>query len=313
MRVRALAGIALIAVMLSLGGCQPGGEGILRPPREPATGSSNHSITIDGRERTFRLYLPPALATPPAQSGVPLVVMLHGGFGSGSQAEQSYGWNAEADRNGFVVAYPDGLNRAWAVGAGCCGQPGRQGVNDVAFIQEMIAAVSGMLPIDSARVYATGISNGGMLSYRLACDTALFAAIGPVAGTQLGPCPAPKPISVIHIHGAADHNVPFDGRPGDGFASIDGPPVADVLNGWRATARCGEPTVVTAGEVTTSIATCPDGVAVELLLVAGAGHQWPGSKPRPAAAKLLGADPPSDALDATGRIWQFFVDHPRMG
>ena len=305
MNVRA--GVAVIAMSLAFGGCQD--RDAESPAPEPAPGSSSHTIAVGGQERTFRLYIPPSR---PAIGPTPLVVMLHGGFGSGAQAAETYGWDAQADRHGFVVAYPDGLNRAWAVGGGCCGSPGRQGVDDVAFIADVVTAVTRIVPVDPARVYATGMSNGGMLAYRLACDTNLFAAIGVVAGTLLGDCSAPPPVSVIHIHGIGDRNVPFDGSPGDGVATIDGPPIADLVDRWRAGAGCAEPTVATSGDATTSIAQCPAGVAVELILVAGAGHQWPGARPRPTAEKALGVDPPSDALDATSTLWQFFAVHPRM-
>ena len=304
--MRALAGIALMAVVVSLAGCQPRRDA--GSPDQLARGSSSHRITVDGRERTFGLYVPASL---PSGRAVPLVVMLHGGFGTGSQAEEAYGWDAEADRGGFVVAYPDGLNRAWAVGAGCCGQPGRQAVDDVAFIEAVVAAVGRLTPVDPDRVHATGMSNGALLSYRLACDSRLFAAIAPVAGTQLGDCAQPSPVSIIHIHGGADRNIAFDGSPGEGVAKIDGPSVSDVLAGWRAIGECGEPVVSVEAPVTTSVARCASGREVELLLVAGVGHQWPGSRPKTAVQKLLGLDPPSDALDATDVIWRFFAAHPR--
>ncbi|GHJ43930.1 hypothetical protein Cs7R123_12720 [Catellatospora sp. TT07R-123] len=258
--------------------------------------------------RTYTLYVPPNL---PEGAAVPLVVVLHGGFGTGSQARGSYRWDEQADQGGFAVAYPDGLVRAWAVGGGCCGRPGEQGVDDVAFIAAMVARVGETLRVDPARVYATGISNGGLMAYRLACDTTLFAAIGPVAATRLGGCDHPAPVSVIHVHGDADHNIALDGSPGDGFATIDGPPVPEVIDGWRAVDGCAAPAVTTAGGVTTALSSCPDGRAVELIVVAGAGHQWPGSVPKPVLERALGLDPPSTALDATAAIWTFFAAHPR--
>src|SRR5690349_7481432 len=198
--------LALVGVLVLLAGCRPTARGGTTPA--VPMGSSNQTITVDGRERSFQVYRP---ATLPAR--VPLVVMLHGGFGSASQAESYYGWDGEADSNQFVVAYPDGVNRAWAVGGGCCGTPGTTGVDDVAFITAVVTRLSGQLSIDPNRVYATGISNGGLMVYRLACDTSLFAAIGPDSATLLGDCPSPKPVSVIHIHGTADHNIPYDGSP----------------------------------------------------------------------------------------------------
>lgn len=85
-------------------------------------GSSTQTITVGGVVRTYVLDRPVSVS---GRSAVPLVVMLHGGFGSGPQAEKDYGWNAEAEGHRFVVAYPSGLDRAWDVGGGCCGKPGR--------------------------------------------------------------------------------------------------------------------------------------------------------------------------------------------
>jgi len=314
--------LPLLAVLALLAGCtaarrapnggDPGsadhGGGADHGP--VAAGSSTRTITVDGVARTYHVYRPASL---PPSAPVPLVVMLHGGFGSGSQAEQWYGWDAEADSGRFVVAYPDGINHAWAVGGGCCGDPGRTGVDDVHFISELVAALSKDLPVDPARVYATGISNGGLMSYRLACDTTLFAAIGPDSATLLGDCPSPAPVSVVHIHGTADQNIPYGGGRGDGVAHIDGPPVPDVVASWRGVDTCGTPTVTTAAPVTTSVADCPGGRTVELITIDGAGHQWPGASPRPFMQHVVGTDPPSTALNATDTIWRFFAAHPKSG
>jgi polyhydroxybutyrate depolymerase len=139
----------------------------------------------------------------------------------------------------------------------------------------------------------------------LACNTDLFAAIGPDAATQLDPCPSPRPTSVVHVHGTADRNIPYDGQPGDGVAGIDGPPVPDVNAFWRGVDRCGPPAVSTDGPVSTSSAACADGRGVTLITIDGAGHQWPGGQ-----QVRGGADPPSPALNATSVIWTFFANHP---
>jgi polyhydroxybutyrate depolymerase len=118
-------------------------------------------------------------------------------------------------------------------------------------------------------------------------------------------------VSVIHIHGLADTRVRFDGGKGDGYESIDGPPVPSVIASWRSVDRCGHPSTSVSGPVTTSTASCPDGRAVELITIAGAGHQWPGSAPKPLLQRLMGSDPPSTALDATDTIWRFFAAHPK--
>jgi polyhydroxybutyrate depolymerase len=267
-------------------------------------GSTDYSISVGGLTRTFHVYRPTGIT-----SSAPLVVFLHGGFGSGAEAEKYYAWDGEADAHGFLVAYPDGYDHAWNVGGGCCGEPASKNIDDVAFISAMVAQIEREAPIDARRVYATGISNGGMMDYRLACSTTLFAAIGPDSATELGTCASPARLSVIHIHGTADHNIPYNGGPGDGYAHIDGPSVPSVVAGWRGIDGCGSASSSVQGAVTTSVATCPDGRAVELITIAGAGHQWPGSPDRPVIQKALGLDTPSTALDATSVIWAFFAAH----
>lgn len=299
MRRRLIAAIAVLC-LLATTGC-----GLASRQQHPsATGV--HELAVDGVTRSYRLYVPAS-----ATQGAPLVVMLHGGFGSAEQAEKAYGWDALADRTGTVVAYPDGLDHAWNVGAGCCGRPGSTGTDDVAAVSAVVADVASRVAIDPDRVFATGISNGGMMAYRLACDTSLFAAIAPDSATLLGACPHPSPISVLHLHGLADETVRFDGEPGTGRVAIDGPPVDDVIAAWRAVDRCAAPVSTGSGPVTASTATCPDGRAVELITIAGAGHQWPGSDTRTAVQRVLGTDPPSTALDATATIWEFFAAHGR--
>lgn len=283
-----------------------GGAACTGRPNQGSDTATERTVDVGGVGRTFRWFLPPDLPGSP----VPLVVMLHGGFGSGKQAQQDYGWDDLAAREGFAVVYPDGLDRAWNVGGGCCGRSGRDGVDDVAFIRAVVAAVAAHRPIDGRRVYATGISNGGMLTYRLACDTDLFAAVAPDAATLLGDCPHPARTSVLHLHGTADSRVRLDGGPGEGVAHIDGPPVADVLDAWRAIDGCAAPVTTVAGPVTTSAAACPDGRSVVLTTIDGAGHQWPGAAPKRVVQRIVGADPPSTALDATALFWDFFSRSP---
>jgi polyhydroxybutyrate depolymerase len=284
-------------------------------PAAPPVGSSAQGITVDGYERTFRVYRPADL---PSDGPVPLVVMLHGLLGSGEQAESWYGWNAAADSAGFVVAYPDSRNRAWAVSEECCGVSARDGIDDTAFVAAVVESVSGQLPVDPRRTYVAGISNGGMLAYRLACDTSIFTAVVALSATMLGDCPAPEPISVLHIHGTADETIPYTGGPGrwdgagrDGVpGTVDGPPVPDLAQRWRQIDQCAAPQTSTEATVTTAAASCPDGRAVTLITIDGAGHQWPGSRQR-AAGRLLGLDRPATELDATATGWQFFASHPR--
>jgi len=296
--------LAVIAVVLvGCAGLRPAAstpsEG-LQPSGTPSAGTlavGTTSVTLEasGRQRSYLVHRP-AVAAP--ASGYPLVLMLHGGLGSGSQAERAYAWDELADREGFVVVYPNGIERTWNAGT-CCGTAARTDVDDVAFLTQVVAEMSKSVPIDPTRRFVTGMSNGAMMAYRLACQTTLFAAIAPVAGTQLVDCAAASPTSVLHVHGAADPAVRLDGRPGSGVAQVSGPPLAEVLDGWRRRDHCPAFDTTTRAGVTTAIASCPEARTVEWIVIAGGGHEWPGSAKSP------------DGLDATALIWAFFVDHPR--
>jgi polyhydroxybutyrate depolymerase len=269
----------LLGVLLLVAGCSP------TPPSGFVNGTSLHHIKVGGHDRSYRLYEPAGI---PASAA--LVVVLHGYSGSARQVERDYQWDGLADSDKFVVAYPDGLGRAWNVdGETCCGRPGREGVDDVAFIGAAVADIAKNVGTNPAKVYVTGMSNGGIMSYTLACTTDIFAAIGPVAGTQLNSCRTPHPTSVIHIHGTADRLVPYGG--GQGFSVIDGPPVPGVNSFWRDVDRCGTPTATIGGPVTTSTARCADNRGVVLITVDGGGHEWPDF--------------------ATRTLWEFFAAHAR--
>lgn len=288
---------ALVAVLMTVAACS---TGLVAAPAALSPGTSTQIINAGGVDRSYRVYVPADLPSP-----APLVVMLHGGFGSAEQAESSYGWDQLADVAKFVVAYPDGLGRAWNAG-GCCGRPAREGIDDIGFISSVVDAIGAGIAIDRDRVYATGISNGGMMAYALACNTDVFAAIGPDAATQLDPCGSPRPTSVLHIHGTDDRTVRYDGGPGTGIAGIDGPPVPELISFWGSVGQCAPVRERAQGPVTMLTAICPDGGAVQLIAIAGAGHQWPGSRP-----VRVNADPPSTVLNATAMFWQFFSAHRR--
>ncbi|HWH27295.1 MAG TPA: PHB depolymerase family esterase [Pseudolysinimonas sp.] len=308
--VTTLLNVTVIALLLSACGLATG------PAPAPSatapvypTGTSSHRMSFDGAERTYLIHVPEGLPSTSHE----LVVMMHGGFGSALQAEKSYNWDAAADEGGFIVAYPDGLGRAWNAGE-CCGKSARNKVDDVGFIEAMVSEISAGLDIAENRIFATGISNGGIMAYRLACETDTFAAIAPVAATMLVPCDNPSPISVLHIHGLQDTSVPYDGSVGTGAETIDGPPVDDVLAFWRGIDGCGRVVTTAAGDPrvqdTYPVAECTRFTTVESITIADAGHQWPGAK----SSELrdnLGGVPPSTLLDATSTIAGFFAGHPR--
>ncbi|MCK9897813.1 PHB depolymerase family esterase [Frankia sp. AgB32] len=317
--------VAAVALTTGLAACGPadraaGGSGSMPSTQATSTaavaagpgavpvGRSSQTLVSDGVSRMIHLYRPAGLTEP-----APLVVMLHGGYGSGTQAEQTYHWDAAADAGHFLVALPDGSDRSWNAGGGCCGPAARSGVDDVAFLTRAVASLGHQIRLDPHRIFLSGVSNGGAMAYRMACETDLFAAVGVDSTTMLVDCAGATPASVLHIHGTDDPTIRYDGGPGKPYSPnstpIDGPPVPAVNETWRGIDRCAAPAITTRASVTTSTAACPAGRTVQLVTIAGAGHQWPGATPS-RAAQLLGADTPSTALDATSTIWRFFAAHP---
>jgi polyhydroxybutyrate depolymerase len=278
------------------------------PTTHVASGTTLHELDFQGTRRTYRVHVPPSLT----RRGAPLVVALHGGFGTSASVLRQGSWEAIADRHGFVVVAPDGLARSWNAGM-CCGPAMRNDFDDVGFVLAVLDDVESMVRIDPRRVFATGISNGGMMAYRLGCEASRrFAAIAPVAATVVDPVCAPTvPVSLLHIHGLADRNVPFEGGFPTKSLQLDPPSYPPVRAGIetfvRADGCADEPAVSERGVVKTERwRGCDARTAVKLITIADGGHSWPGG------TQLLAIlDPPSTALDATATIWRFFATHPR--
>jgi polyhydroxybutyrate depolymerase len=278
-------------------------------PAAASRAGIEHTIKAGGIDRTYRVYRPAALDR---QTPVPLVVVLHGGFGTVAQAEKSYRWDAEAETEGFVVVYPDGMRRSWNAGGLCCGKAQRDQIDDVGFLTDMIAEVARTENIDPRRVYMTGMSNGAAMAYRYACEGSTpIAAFGTVSGTMTEPCPHPRAVSLMEIHGRDDRNIPIEGGNGTkGVTGISWKPLAETIDLFRRAGECAEPRISASSPVTTSVSTCKTGREVILTTIAGAGHQWPGGRPHASLATvLLHPDPPSTALDATATLWEFFRRH----
>jgi polyhydroxybutyrate depolymerase len=281
---------------------------------------SIETITVDQTERSYVLHVPKSLKRPAA-----LVIVLHGGGGSAQSAIAQSNFDAVADRHGFIVAYPEGTDRArpllnalgkpgfltWNAGA-CCGVAVERGVDDVGFIRAMVAQIASAYPLDPKRIYATGLSNGGMMAYRLACEASdLVAAIGAVSAViVVAPCEPRSPVSVLHIHGTADENVPIAGGIGPkSITKYPYPPVERSIAFWAARNDCGKDAVVSSPAPSVTLRSyplCTLGIAVDYYVIEGGTHAWPGGK---RLAKFL--DEPSNAIDATTLIWQFFADHPK--
>jgi polyhydroxybutyrate depolymerase len=277
--------------------------------------------TADGRSRTYRLYVPRSLADGAA---APLLVALHGGGGTGEQFQRTAGFDGLAEANRFLVAYPDGVGtglgearlRTWNAGT-CCGAAAQQKVDDVGFIRALIASVTATRAVDPRRIYAIGHSNGGMLAYRLACELGdRVAAVGVQSSALLiDNCQPSSPVSLAHIHGTGDDNVPIDGgRGARGVAGVDFPPARPSAAEVAMADTCApDPSTATdSGNPDLVVSTwtgCPPGVGVELIAVAGASHAWMGHDRGPIVEGLVG-DPYPD-LDSSRALWAFVAAHGR--
>ncbi|WP_422018424.1 alpha/beta hydrolase family esterase [Roseateles sp.] len=249
----------------------------------------------------------------------PLVLAFHGGGGhAGYMADdEKYGLQKKADEAGFVVAFPNGYSKfpggrlaTWNAG-GCCGDARDRNVDDVAFARAVVAAIQAKYAIDATRVFATGMSNGGMLVHRLACEAPdVFRAVASVAGTDATTSCAPsRPISVLHIHARDDDHVLFNGGAGpnafrDERKVMAFVSVPETISRWVQRDHCATPaqrTLDTPGAFCETHTGCAGGTSVQLCVTDTGGHSWPG-----ATTVRRGKAPASTALDANDVIWRFF-------
>lgn len=310
-RILALA-VALVLVL----GCRASARvtPTLLEPTPPQAGTLERQLVSDHRSRSYLLYIPESYDPGTIAA---LVMVFHGGGGNAENAMTMTGFNSEADRQGFVVVYPNGTGRladnflTWNGGT-CCGYAQENQVDDVQFVEDLLNDLGTILPIDPKRIYATGMSNGAIMAYRLACELSdRIAAIGPVSGTQnVQACDPDQAVSVIHFHGDADESVLYDGGFGPrSLTQFDFASVRSSIQFWTAEDECpAEPTEEGLGDVAihATYAPCRTGTAVELYTVLGGGHAWPGG-----VAGWIGGVEPTHELPATSLMWAFFESHPK--
>jgi polyhydroxybutyrate depolymerase len=244
---------------------------------------------------------------------------FHGGGGHAEYMadDANYGLQRKADEAGFIVAFPNGYSKlpggkfaTWNAG-GCCGDARDRGSDDVGFARAVVKAIQARHRVDASRVFATGMSNGGMLSHRLACEAAdVFRAVASVAGTDATSSCAPgRPVSVLHIHARDDTHVLFNGGAGaDAFRDtskvMDFVSVPETIARWVRRDQCTAPPqrmLDKPGAYCETHAGCAGGAQVQLCVTETGGHSWPG-----ADRVRRGKAPASQALDANDVIWRFF-------
>lgn len=272
------------------------------------------------QERKAVVHLPPQYD---GNTPTPLVVCLHGGGGDVGFAQRMFRLSEKADKEGFIVAYPNGTGRfknkllknhilMWNAGE-CCGYAKVHNIDDVNFIKQFIHQMKSEYNVDKRRVYVVGFSLGGMMSYRLACELSdELTAVAVVSGSMNGNEKEPKnPVPMLIIHGLADKHVPVAGGAGKlakwGF-DVHAKPLDYAVNYWVSHNGCKtEPVVERHGIVERK--TYPegkDGSEVTVYTIEGYRHSWPGGH----RAWPL-ADPPCPVMSATDACWDFFSRHEK--
>lgn len=267
---------------------------------------TNVDIRVNGVNREYILYIP---AGHDVNAPAPLVINYHG-YGSNAAQQQIYSnMNAVADTAGFIVVYPDGLNSSWN-SFGFFATP-----DDIAFTSAIIDDVNARARVDASRVYACGMSNGGYMSYLLACEledriAAIVSVTGLLAPGVRANCNPARPIPIMQIHGTADATVPYNG--GAGIGSVD-----STIQFWLGANNC--PIVNTVIDTLPNINTgdnsypiryrttgCDSNTEVTLIKIVNGGHTWPNA-PFPLPGIVTNRD-----IDGSATAWAFFsrYSHP---
>jgi polyhydroxybutyrate depolymerase len=271
--------------LLNLAAC--GGSNAVSMP-SPSRAQAE-TLMVDGQQRTYLLYRP-ATADQPA----PLVIALHGSGLDAKSLENRSQYDGLAQRQGFLVVYPQGVNLFWNAGS-CCGPAD---TDDVTFIKDLIAKFVGDGSVDSKRVFVVGVSNGAMMAQRLGCELAgQITAIASVSGTLVSDsCSPSRAISILEMHGTADDLIPYEGAASCCLSTMA------VMEGWATRDGCPASSVETDSGITRTYtwAPCRDRSMVVLDTILGAGHNW------------FGPDKLAGEPSATQVTWSFFEHAPPL-
>lgn len=268
---------------------------------QPVAANISEKFIDQGQTRTYSLHTPPNYH--PDQP-LPLIIALHGSQETGEQMQSKTQLSPLSDRANFIVAYPDALNQKWNVS-------GSASENNVAFVHTLIGRIAQIRKIDPTRVYVVGLSNGGILAQKLACENPSdIAAIATVAASLpnrfRATCQTQTPVSLLMINGTSDEIVPWQGgaypqiRIGKGLSI---PPIPDVVEFWRQHDRCdatATTTTLSDRAKATSYTRCQNNSEVTLITLDGAGHIWAGAEGQPSAF-----------INTTQTVWDFLQRHQK--
>lgn len=296
-------------------------EGVTAAADAIGTRSERSLVTPDGRTRRYRIYVPSVI---PSGTSVPLVIALHGGLGTSSQFEANSGLNGFAESNRFIAVYPDGVGnqpdgsgfQTWN-GGYCCGPAAAQSIDDITFIRNVVTDLRNSLPVNSSRVYALGHSNGGILSYRIACEMSdVVVAIGVQAGSNVvTDCRPALPASVFHLHGTSDTNVPINGGKGSGLSTTVFVSARSAVDAMATVDGCNVASprsLITSNSDVTALSwtNCKSNSEVRLVTVKNATHAWMGHAAQSAGSASYVGDPYPN-LDATRALLSFVLSKSR--
>ena len=330
---RRCGGLAVLLGLLVVGACtasspRTGSSPSSAPSSSVALAAGHYSfdLTSDGRARSYLMHVPPQAS---AGKRLPLVMNLHGANSDAVEQEAYSQMDANADQQGYLAVYPNGtaISRGAVKGLGwnagdCCALPATTNVDDVGFLRSVISDVARRTPVDQRRVYATGMSNGGMMAHRLADQASeQIAAAASVAGqvTYLPLHPA-RPVPIMELHSVDDPYAKWDGF-NVPLTNQVVPPVMTGIDAWVSADGCpssphngatlaGQPGTLNAGLTATPVTygPCTAGTRVILWRFTGSGHVWPGD-PRTIQSNVRGLGRPSTLVDADEAMWQFFSQY----
>lgn len=275
-------------------------------------GDFTFTLKHQNMQRMYKIHIPKSYR--PNQA-MPMVLSLHGGGGNMHyQADdQYYGMISKSESAGFIAVFPNGYSKfrgklaTWNAGI-CCGAARDKKIDDVDFIRWVIKDIKQRANVDASRIYANGMSNGGMMSYRLACELPEIKAIVSVAGTDgTQYCAPSKSISIFHIHALDDDRVLFNGGSGKNAQShADFVSVKQTIENWVKRNSCDttpERVFNTKDAYCDVYNHCDSNTQVKLCVTETGGHAWPGGhKPRGGSG--------STAINATDLIWDFYQANP---
>jgi len=274
------------------------------------------SILYKSKERTFELHVPSSYNP---SDPTPLVIAMHGGGAiSWFSLEQSSQLISKSNASGFILVYPEGMKvsgiRTWN-GGGCCSYAASLNVDDVGFINALIDSLNLKYTIDPNRIYATGFSNGAIMTYRLACElSSRIAAVAVVSGTLEDTdftCSPTRSVPIIQFHSEQDNNIYLNGGYGTGSSGYSFHPVNYGLQKFAGLNSCNttpDSSYVKVGSdyyYKKHWHSCQCNAEEILYVTSDGGHSWPGGQ----TGSSQNADAPSTIINANDSIWNFFLAH----